>query len=215
MGLMQISVRVSSFAMCHVRTLAEIALLLLLQNVICMTYRRNANLTSAILNKSASILHHYLSFAFINALYAIRFLERYLNTVDIRDALGVDSEFGNFTLTNFVLNEAFWFNGDPFHLNQYYIAELLARGVRVLIYVGAYDFVANWVGSERWTVKMEWTGKEKFGKEELKEWSVLGKPAGLAREYGNFSFATIYGAGHLVSGTTLLTSLSKKKNLII
>ena len=46
---------------------------------------------------------------------------------------------------------------------------------------------------------MEWPGQESFSAIELREWFVDGKAAGNTRSYGNFTFATIYRAGHLVS----------------
>lgn len=79
-----------------------------------------------------------------------------------------------------------------------YVSELLEHGVRVLIYAGTYDFVCNWVGNERWTLDMEWSGQEAFRNETLKEWSVDGKAAGKFRKHGNLAFATIFGTGHLV-----------------
>lgn len=54
-----------------------------------------------------------------------------------------------------VLYSAFWASGDPLHSSQYYIAELLNRGLKVLTYSGSYDFLANWVGNLRWTLDME------------------------------------------------------------
>lgn len=38
---------------------------------------------------------------------------------------------------------------DQFFPTEYYIAALLERGVRVLIYVGENDWICNWV-CDRW-----------------------------------------------------------------
>ena len=67
-----------------------------------------------------------------------------------------------------------------------------------MIYAGTYDFVANWIGSERWTLDMEWPGQEELIATPLREWFVEDKAAGMTRSSGNFTFATIYGAGHFV-----------------
>ena len=83
--------------------------------------------------------------------------------------------------------------------NELYIAELLQRGVKVLIYAGDLDFIANWLGNMRWTLDMEWPGKEAFRETELREWEVNGNPAGKTRSHGGLTFATVHGAGHLVS----------------
>lgn len=96
---------------------------------------------------------------------------------------------------------AFLANGDLLYTNQVYVSELLEHGVKVLIYAGTYDWVCNWVGNERWTLDMEWSGQEAFRNEALEEWYVDGKAAGKFRKHGNLAFATIYDAGHLVSAS--------------
>lgn len=48
------------------------------------------------------------------------------------------------------------------------------------------------------TLALEWTGQEEFRADELKEWTVDGKPAGVVRSGGGLTYATIAGAGHMV-----------------
>jgi carboxypeptidase C (cathepsin A) len=67
---------------------------------------------------------------------------------------------------------------DMLHPTSEYVAALLKRGARVLIYVGAVDWICNWVGNERWTLELEWSGKEDSVKEPLRDWLVGGKRAG-------------------------------------
>lgn len=81
---------------------------------------------------------------------------------------------------------------------QHYVAALLERGVRVLAYAGSYDFLCNWAGIRDWTLNLEWSGQEEFGQEELREWTVNGRKAGVVRMFGGFAFATIDGGGHMV-----------------
>lgn len=123
----------------------------------------------------------------------------YLNRDWVREKIGVDAGAGNYSFVSMQTNQAFWKAGDPFHQNQHYVAELLERGMRVLIYAGTYDFLCNWVGNERWTLNMPWSGQEGFRAKPLIEWSANGHVAGKKRSYGNFTFATIDAAGHLVS----------------
>lgn len=91
-----------------------------------------------------------------------------------------------------------WKNGDNLHQTELYIAELLERGIRVLIYAGTLDWIANWVANERWMLEMEWSGQEGFRAEPLRDWYMDGRSVGKQRSYRNLSFATIYGAGHMV-----------------
>lgn len=51
----------------------------------------------------------------------------------------------------------------------------------------------------RWTSKFEWTGKEAFVAQVLRPWTVDGKEVGVARGANGLTFATMHGAGHMVS----------------
>lgn len=49
------------------------------------------------------------------------------------------------------------------------------------------------------TLALEWSGQEQFIAEPLREWMTgEGRAAGLTRNAGPFTFATIYDAGHMV-----------------
>lgn len=89
------------------------------------------------------------------------------------------------------------------HPTAEYVAALLERGVRVLIYVGTYDWICNWVGNERWTLALDWSGKEEFAKQPLKDWEIGGKRVGRTRSAKGFTFATVDGAGHMVRTSVL------------
>ncbi|CDO73952.1 hypothetical protein BN946_scf185016.g109 [Trametes cinnabarina] len=100
---------------------------------------------------------------------------------------------------------------------QLYIAALLEHGVRALVYVGATDFICNWVthfealvfdirsdmvsydqiGNERMTLALDWTNKDEYRSQPLRPWFVDGDLAGMTRSGGGLTFATIAGAGHL------------------
>ncbi|KAF8880906.1 serine carboxypeptidase [Gymnopilus junonius] len=95
----------------------------------------------------------------------------------------------NFTSCNLDVQSAFVSTQDILHPTKDYVAALLERGVRVLIYVGSYDWICNHVGNERWTLALD---------KELRDWFVDGKSAGQTRSAGGFTFATITGAGHMV-----------------
>jgi cathepsin A (carboxypeptidase C) len=70
-----------------------------------------------------------------------------MNLPATRQILGVDTSVGNFTNCSPEVGNAFQRNMDAVsHQTQFYVAELLERGIRVLIYVGTYDWICNWVG---------------------------------------------------------------------
>ncbi|KAE9394303.1 serine carboxypeptidase [Gymnopus androsaceus JB14] len=104
-------------------------------------------------------------------------ISNFLSRPDVRAQLGVD---------------------DTLHTSKYHVSALLDRGVRVLIYVGSYDWICNWVGNDRWSKTLEWSGHEAFASQELREWTVGGKKAGITRSAKGFTFATVEGAGHMV-----------------
>ncbi|OCH89480.1 serine carboxypeptidase [Obba rivulosa] len=124
-------------------------------------------------------------------------VDAFLNREDIRRTLGVDAAVQNFSSCNDNVEIAFAQNPGEMFPTQYYIEALLERGVRTLIYVGATDWFGNWIGNERMTLAVEWTGQDAFAAQPLREWHVDGAPAGLTRSSGIFTFATIFGAGHL------------------
>ncbi|KAJ6456224.1 serine carboxypeptidase [Mycena vitilis] len=130
-------------------------------------------------------------------------IRNYLSRPDVRDMLGVDDAVpANFTSCAPAVGNAFHAQMDSFRLTQNYVGGLLERGIRVLIYVGTYDWICNWVGNERWTLALEWSGQAEFAAEPLRPWA-LGSDfskgrAGLARSAKGLTFVTIDAAGHMV-----------------
>ena len=90
---------------------------------------------------------------------------------------------------------------------QDYVANLLDRGVRILIYAGTYDWQCNYVANKLWVDKLQWSGSGAYAKAEWRDWSHNGKKVGEVKETGLLTFATIRGAGHMMS----TFSLSKLK----
>ncbi|KAF9240283.1 Alpha/Beta hydrolase protein, partial [Melanogaster broomeanus] len=132
-------------------------------------------------------------------------IRNYLDRPSTRTLLGVDPSItSNFTLDSEKIGIAFHNAQDMYHQTYSHISELLERGVRVLIYVGTYDLGCNWIGNERWTLQMPWTGQEASLSQPLREWEVDGHVAGKVRSgryithAGGLTFATIDGAGHMV-----------------
>ncbi|CCM05789.1 uncharacterized protein FIBRA_08022 [Fibroporia radiculosa] len=125
-------------------------------------------------------------------------ISAYLSQRTVREILGVDNSLPlNFSSFNVDVNRAFLGNWDHMFPTQLYIAALLERGIRVLIYAGSYDVACNWVSNERMLLNMEWLGQEEFRSQPLREWTVDGVHAGRTRSAGLLTFATIDGAGHM------------------
>ncbi|KAJ7250136.1 serine carboxypeptidase [Mycena haematopus] len=130
-------------------------------------------------------------------------IRAYLSRPDVRETLGVDPAVPtNFSSCAPAVGSAFHAHMDGYRLTEDYIGGLLERGVRVLIYVGTYDWICNWVGNERWTLALEWSGQAEFAAEPLHPWAIGGNftkgRAGLARSAKGLTFATIDQAGHMV-----------------
>lgn len=118
----------------------------------------------------------------------------------MRKKIGIDPSFaGNFSLVNMEVNAAFQYGLDDIRPTQNYVAALLERGVKALIYVGKNDFGCNHVGNEAFTSNLEWTGHEAFNDQPIKDWYVDGKVAGQRRSANGLSFVTFEGAGHMVN----------------
>jgi carboxypeptidase C (cathepsin A) len=122
-----------------------------------------------------------------------------LNSDYIRKLIRTDPEPGRFTTSSEALNRVFIAAGEALKSPAPYLAGLLERGVRVLLYAGSYDMACSWLTTDRASRAIEWTGQEAFAEAPLQEWEVDGHKAGKARTSGLLTFASIYGAGHLVS----------------
>lgn len=127
-----------------------------------------------------------------------RYIREYLDDPDIRAALNVSPSLGKFNSCSNDVGAAFEATMDEYHPSDSYVAELLERGIRVLVYVGAYDWICNWIGNERWTLALPWSGQEQFANQPLTEWYVNGAVAGRTRSAAGFTYATVNEAGHMV-----------------
>ncbi|KAJ7031597.1 Alpha/Beta hydrolase protein [Mycena alexandri] len=132
-------------------------------------------------------------------------ITKYLSDPDTRELLGVDSSAGNFSSCSAEVGNLFNARLDKWAVpTQYYVAGLLDRGIRVLIYAGTYDWQCNWVANRMWVDKLEWSGQEAYAAIEWADWGVdknlKGTKAGEVKqaEGSLLSFVTIRGAGHMV-----------------
>ncbi|KAF7302832.1 Carboxypeptidase [Mycena kentingensis (nom. inval.)] len=123
----------------------------------------------------------------------------FLNRKDIQSTLGVDPARAAYSSCSpEVMADFGRLSYDLMHGSTEYVAGLLERGVRALVYAGSYDFVCNWLGNDAWTRALEWSGRQAFAGTPLREWTTKdGAKAGKTRSAGGLTFATIYGAGHM------------------
>ncbi|KIY70685.1 serine carboxypeptidase [Cylindrobasidium torrendii FP15055 ss-10] len=128
-----------------------------------------------------------------------KYIANYLSDPKTRALLGVDPAVpANFTSCSASVSSEFSITQDSLHPSKDYVGALLERGIRVLIYVGTYDWICNWVGNNRWTLELDWTYKAEYNDAELRDWTVDGKKAGITRSTNGLTFATIDAAGHMV-----------------
>jgi carboxypeptidase C (cathepsin A) len=129
-----------------------------------------------------------------------RHIAAYLDRPSVRTQIGVDPTItANFSACNYDVTAAFRSALDEYYPTYHYVAALLERGVQALIYVGKYDWGCNHVGNEAWTTALEWSGREAFAAQPLREWIVDGKTAGSVRSAKGLTFLKVEGAGHMVS----------------
>ncbi|KAI0344394.1 serine carboxypeptidase [Trametopsis cervina] len=132
-------------------------------------------------------------------------ISSFLSQPSVRETIGIDEHPSipqNYSGCTRPIHDRFWDGLDqvlPAHL---YIEQLLARDIRVLIYAGDVDWICNWIGNERMTLRLDWAGKEAFASQPLREWNVTSDSdeayaAGMTRSEGLLTYATIHGGGHM------------------
>jgi len=125
-------------------------------------------------------------------------ISTYLNIPETRKQLGVSKNVGVYTGCSDAVEMDFTTHVDIMRMTTPYVEGLLERGIKVLIYVGTYDWGCNHVGNYRWTSALKWSGHSAFNAEELREWKVGGEVAGWTRNANGLTFVTVLGAGHMV-----------------
>jgi Serine carboxypeptidase len=115
----------------------------------------------------------------------------------VQEALGVPV---NYTEATDAIQRAFYTTGDlarPGFLED--LAYILDSGIKVTLLYGDRDYACNWIGGEAVSLAVPYSNQQQFknaGYADIKvNESYVG---GLVRQYGNFSFARIFQAGHEV-----------------
>lgn len=78
------------------------------------------------------------------------------------------------------------------------IPDMLADGIKTLIYAGDVDYICNWLGNMKWTQAMEWPHKADFNAAPNNEYKFHGETVAKLRTSNGFSFMQVFNAGHMV-----------------
>ena len=126
-------------------------------------------------------------------------IKAYLDQPATRELLGVETPY-NFSACSDTVSRNFNAHMDKWVVpTQYYVGGLLDRGIRVLIYAGTYDWQCNWVANKLWVDALDWSGKYTYGNASWRHRSVDGHKAGETKGTSLLTFATVRGAGHMMS----------------
>jgi len=117
----------------------------------------------------------------------------FMNDPEVQKQLGVTEKWET---CNMMVNMGM--RGDWMLHYQQDLPELLADGIRVLIYAGDVDYICNWLGNKKWVLALDFDGKEEFRQAEDKDYVVNNEKAGRIRTAHGLSFLQIYNAGHMV-----------------
>lgn len=120
----------------------------------------------------------------------------YLNSPEVRKALHVDprvKKFSSFSKMAADILEV----GEHDSMAPLY-PQLLAAGVRVLIYNGLDDAKdSNFISTDLWLEALNWHGKKQFTEAPTCVWHTRGQVAGYAKSAEGLTQVKLRGAGHI------------------
>lgn len=125
------------------------------------------------------------------------YIDDYLNQDFVKEVAGATVD--KFESCSEDVGLGFFFSGDLAKPFQGFVAELLDKGIPVLLYAGDKDFICNWLGNHEWLDALEYSGSDVFSKKLLQPWyTAEGKLAGEVKNHEKFTFLRVYDAGHMV-----------------
>ncbi|KAJ2162685.1 hypothetical protein GGF46_000410 [Coemansia sp. RSA 552] len=122
----------------------------------------------------------------------------YASQPHVRAELGVRKDH-EYVLCNTDVQNAFIQSGDEMVDSSAWIPQILAAGVRVLVYAGDADLICGWVGNKALVLRMRWPGSTGFAASPDWLWPNQQAAQGEARSFGGLTFVRVFGAGHMVA----------------
>lgn len=122
-------------------------------------------------------------------------VQTYLNNASVQEALGVKKTWGS---CNKAVTLLFAYAGDWMKNWHTVIPDMLADGIRTLIYAGDEDYICNWLGNMKWTLALEWPHKADFNAAANRDYEMDGKTVAKVRSSNGFTFMQVFEAGHMV-----------------
>ncbi|KAL8150881.1 hypothetical protein V2J09_020689 [Rumex salicifolius] len=182
-------------------------------NESCLSaYTVCTNIFNNIMNIAGDKLNYYdiRKKCYTELCYDFSQMEELLNKKSVRDSLGVgDIDFVSCSSMVYSAMQSDWMKN-----LEMGIPELLDAGIKLLVYVGEYDLICNWLGNWRWVHGMEWSGKEVFASTSNVSFVADGAKAGELKSHGSLAFLKVYDAGHMVPMDQPKASLEMLKRWI-
>jgi len=122
-------------------------------------------------------------------------VQTYLNNADVQKALGVSKSWGT---CNKAVTLLFAYAGDWMKNWHQVIPDMLADGIRTLIYAGDEDYICNWLGNMKWTLALEWPHQADFNAATNNDYAMGNKTVAKVRSSNGFTFMQVFEAGHMV-----------------
>ncbi|KAG8874824.1 hypothetical protein FRB97_005642 [Tulasnella sp. 331] len=136
----------------------------------------------------------------------------YLQQPKIQKAIGAEVKYSECNANVF---DSFVKSGDFTRTLLPQLGALADSKLKMLVWYGDADYICNWVGGLEFTRKMEWYGKDRFGKASFKAVKISGVgDVGQVINVDNFSFLLVFNAGHEVPFYQPMASLEFLKQVV-
>ena len=122
-------------------------------------------------------------------------LDSYLNNPTVTGKIGAQSTWQE---TNYGVFNLFGTTGDWIRSSSPDLELVINAGVRTVIYDGDADYICNYMGVEAMVRALNTVYSPLYASQNFSTYNVKGKPAGLYKNAGLFSYLRVYGAGHEV-----------------